>query len=581
MRYTVIGLFLLVVIASQGQVIHPVSYEDIMPGGEMRTRALKNFDRLESAIYTPEKVFPVQHEITSIDWPGDYEGRIILGLTLQARATHRTPRYLEELIRLIPQKVNVKGYLGPVMTDSIREQQLSGHGWFLRALCEYYNWKKDPAVKKHIEQIIQNLALPTRGYHKMYPIDPSQRNRTTGGAVGTSQAFIGRWVLSSDIGCDFIFMDGVVQAYSIVPSPELKQLIDEMINRFLEVDLKGISAQTHATLTGIRALLRYYELTGNANLLKQAQARYLLYRNMAMTANYENYNWFGRPEWTEPCAIIDAYMVANQLWMYTRTPLFMEDAHHIYFNAIGHTQRANGGFGLDNCPSDTTHLLQVKTYEAYWCCTMRGGEGLASAISYNYFTGDGSVNIPFFSNNTARFRVGGGDLVLEQRTCYPFEGTVELEVKQSSARQAVALALFIPQGAVNPKIWVDGKPVSFTRKQQFAYIRTRLQEGMIILYTFDMEVKTTLLQAGTKKEDPGGCYSFQYGPLQLGFTTLHEKKLDQVPVFTRTGRESWMVNSTGMVLTPVYHLLSPEVRESGVYSRQVLFTIHSKTNELK
>ena len=41
-----------------------------------------------------------------------------------------------------------------------------------------------------------------------------------------------------------------------------------MIARFLEVDLVNIQAQTHATLTGIRALLRYSEQTGSAQLLE-------------------------------------------------------------------------------------------------------------------------------------------------------------------------------------------------------------------------------------------------------------------------------------------------------------------------
>ena len=147
--------------------------------------------------------------------------------------------------------------------------------------------------------------------------------------AGTSQNVINNWLLSSDVGCDFIFMDGVVQAYGLFPSDDLKEVVDEMIESFLKIDLVNIKAQTHATLTGIRALVRYFKITGNQRFLLEAEKRYQLYRKLGMTENYENFNWFGRPEWTEPCAIIDSYMVAVQLWQYTQKPEYLEDAQFL------------------------------------------------------------------------------------------------------------------------------------------------------------------------------------------------------------------------------------------------------------
>lgn len=576
MKRIIVIAFCWFCLAGYAQQIKPLPWEYIEIGGEMQARALRNFDRLETDIYTPEKVFPEKHQTISADWPGDYEGRIILALTLQARATHRIPKYLEELISLIPQKVNAKGYLGPIMQDSIPEQQLSGHGWFLRALCEYYNWKKDPAVKTYISNIINNLALPTKGYHKIYPINPDERNKETGAAIGTTQSAIGRWKLSSDIGCDFIFMDGVIQAYEVVPSPALKELIDEMVARFLEVDLVGISAQTHATLTGIRALLRYYAITGDKTLLQQAASRYLLYRNQAMTENYENYNWFGRPEWTEPCAIVDAYMIANQLWMYTQTPSYLEDAHHIYFNALSHTQRSNGGFGLDNCTNSDVHLLSVKADEAYWCCTMRGGEGLAKAIQYNYFTGNNTLYIPFFSNNTVTFTAAGRHAVIQQTTGYPFDGNITFDVRESGLNAATDFAVFIPSWAKNVKLLVNGKKAKYTTQHQFAVIHTTLTKGMSIQYQFDMEPEAIPLVKKYAGENTADTYRFIYGPLLLGRAGATEISLQNKPRFSRTGEQQWVSKDKSLTLTPVYHLMSPEVAEKTGYSKQVIFYIGSK-----
>ena len=99
-----------------------------------------------------------------------------------------------------------------------------------------------------------------------------------------------------------------------------------MITRFFEMDVVAIKAQTHATLTGLRAVLRYYAITGDKELLKKVVERYQLYRDLAITENYENYNWFERPEWTEPCAIIDSYLLSVQLWQSHQNQDYVEDA---------------------------------------------------------------------------------------------------------------------------------------------------------------------------------------------------------------------------------------------------------------
>ena len=81
-----------------------------------------------------------------------------------------------------------------------------------------------------------------------------------------------------------------------------------MIHRFLMIDPIKIKAQTHATLTACRGLMRYAEITGDTYYIDEAEKRWLLYKSDGMTENHENYNWFDRFDtWTEPCAIIDSY----------------------------------------------------------------------------------------------------------------------------------------------------------------------------------------------------------------------------------------------------------------------------------
>jgi uncharacterized protein len=548
----------------------PICFKDINSEGELLIRAMKNYDRLESDIYTPAKVFPIKQDANSIGWPGDKEGRTILGLVMEAQATHREPVYLAEMIKIMPSKLNSKGYLGALQGDTLNEQQLSGHGWFLRALCEYYLWKKDENVKKYIQGIIQNLVLTTKGYHKNYPSDPSQRRKNVGAMGGTSQNVINKWLLSSDVGCDFIFLDGVVQAYGLFPTKELKDLVDEMVGSFLNIDLVTIKAQTHATLTGLRALVRYYEITGNITYLQEAEKRYKFYRELSMTENYENFNWFGRPEWTEPCAIVDSYMTAVQLWRYTQKPEYLEDAQHIYYNGICHTQRANGGFGCDNCPGPADLSLKVKTYEAYWCCTMRGGEGLASAIQYAYFTKENNLYIPFLGNSNASFTVDGKNCTIKQSTTYPFGTKASISLTPGNEPLKMVLKLFSPGWITNPQVLINGVKAAVSIDNGFITLPLNLSKETKIEYSFEMS--TQVREAVNPKNTKKGTFAIVYGPLMLGHEGEKEIRFSNKPGMTRLDETHWQMSDgdKSYSFTPIDHLMDAKVKAK-TYQKQILF----------
>lgn len=429
--------------------------EEIYIGGELAQRLDRNMDRLESDIYRPDAVFKAD------DWPGDFVGRTILGTVLNSRASGRAPQYLQTIIEGLPSHLNEKGYLGPVY-EGKDEQQLSGHGWLLRGLCECYTLTGDGALLPLISDMAANLFLPNPQLYSSYPIEPQSRTGYAGAESGTIQNEVSGWRLSSDIGCVFIGMSGLIHAYSIlkfVPGtdPEvlsgMRDCIERMLARFRETDLVGIKAQTHATLTACCALLRYFELTGEEQWLELAESRWKTYVAEGMTVNFENYNWFGRPDsWTEPCAIIDSYILACGLWKHTLKAEYRDLAELIYYNAICHTQRYNGGFGCDNCPSEENPYLKVHAPEAFWCCTMRGGEGLARVAESGYLHSGTTLYIPFFRESELR----AGGISLNQHTAYPFEGRVEIQILENPGKFD---RLFLPSAP-----WMQGMTVKLNGK---------------------------------------------------------------------------------------------------------------------
>lgn len=300
---------------TQGRVskYETIAFENIKVSGELNARLQKNLTRLEEEKYQPDNVFLTEQQ--SGYWPGDTEGRTILGIVMDARATGRTPRYLDEIMRRVPSHLNELGYMGTIHRDSVDEQQLSGNGWLLRGLCEYYLWKNDKSQLPIIQRLAENLFLPGDKYYNSYPISPESRRQNVGEASGSLSQIIGHWRLSTDIGCVFIGMEGLLHALQVTGDEKLRPVADKLVNLYLNVDLTGIKAQTHASLTAMRGLIRYADITKDAKYISEVEKRWEIYKKFGMTEFYGNYNWFCRYDtWTEPCAIVDAFIVAAQLW---------------------------------------------------------------------------------------------------------------------------------------------------------------------------------------------------------------------------------------------------------------------------
>lgn len=544
-----------------------VPFESVRVNGELKDRILMNFNRLEEAKYHPDNVFLTEEE--SGGWPGDTEGRTILGLVMNARSSGRIPKYLKKIIDRLPSELNEKGYLGPIYEGKMNEQQLSGNGWMLRGLCEYYEWTSDTTVLKYIESISENLFIAGRGYYSDYPSDPDSRDRNVGGESGTSQVRgTDKWILSSDVGCIFIGMDGAIHAYKYTRNNQLKDVIDEMLFKLNEIDILGINAQTHAILTAARGLVRYSEITGDKSLLEWAEKIYMIYKEHGMTETHGNYNWFNRFDtWTEPCAIVDSYMLAVQLWMKTEKSQYKEDAELIYYNALSHSQRNNGGFGTDNCPgvASNDNCLRPKSYEAHWCCTMRGGEGLGYAARTSAFVKGDTLYFPFIRGCALDICLGKSDRVkITEETYYPFKNGVRFKINQN---QHGVMTIKLPYMS-----WMDNIVITYNGEKQelapyngFFCMTSRFKDDDIIDMSFEMNLRK---EKTINKENTNiNQYKIYYGPLLLGVESSDSN-------IVRMNQTIEFEYQDSLVLSPIYHLMNEKInnisKNKSAYFKRVL-----------
>lgn len=341
---------------------------------ELNTRIQLNYTRLSTGdYYRIGDIFSAP----AYDWCGDKEGRALLAFMCHYKISGNLIPCMEQMLAQMDDKLNERGFFGPIHTENIQEQQLSGHSWLLRGLCEHYEAFKDDYCLQTLCRIVDNLYLPTKGRFSSYPI---QRDLTGQGGVSGSQiGILNGWILSSDVGCAFMSIDGLSHAYAVTKDIRIKELLDEMIHIYLSIDKVALQVQTHCTLTAARGMARMYQQTGEQHYLDGAQQIAQLYvEGGGMTETYQNLNWWGRPDsWTEPCAIVDSLMLAGELYKLTKDENYQILATRIYHNGLATAQRDNGGAGTDSLVLEGANDdLYAGMYEAFFCCTMRLAEGL-------------------------------------------------------------------------------------------------------------------------------------------------------------------------------------------------------------
>ena len=191
-------------------------------------------------------------------------------------------------------------------------------------------------------------------------------------------------------------MDGMTKAYEVTKDEELKKAIEKIIGNFLTIDYINLECQTHATLSCARGILRFYNLTQDKKYLDIVEKIFKNYVSLGMTYDYSNINWFKREDtWTEPCCVIDSMILTKELYLITKENKYLDMFNRIYENSIRTFQRNNGGAGCSTCATHTHYEMKMFLYEAYFCCTMRLGDGFGNIADFAVIKNKDNYIVPF------------------------------------------------------------------------------------------------------------------------------------------------------------------------------------------
>ena len=330
----------------------------------------KHFQRLQLAPYTYETVFD-----GNPGWPGDREGRALLAFLCHYHISGRKIPCMEQMMRDLSMRTNPCLFFGDVPSaDNANEQQLSGHNWYMRALCDYAITFQDPLAYRALKSTFENLYLPALPLYDDYPLE---RTAGEGGVDGNICGRAHGWTLSTDVGCAFMCVDGVARYYALTGDERARVFLEKIISVFLNADMVARGFQTHTSLTCLRGILSLYETTRQEKYLQAVRQEFDRYLRYGMTLTYENFNWFGREDaWTEPCAVVDSFLLAVDLYKITGEQQYRTIARRIWANGLQFCQRDNGGAGTNKCVTEKQPVLRISGYEASQCCTMRYTEAL-------------------------------------------------------------------------------------------------------------------------------------------------------------------------------------------------------------
>ncbi len=512
-----------------------LNYKNIETFGDLRYRALKNFERMESELYRPDNFF----KDSGYSWPGDFEGRTLLALLSDEKTTGKSATYMARIFAELEKHLNRDKYFGETVGDFLSEQMIAGNSWFMRAVCEHYAMYNDAPSLDIIKTVADRLLLKLPPFYKKYPLKTSVRNMQ-GKAIGNLLSDrVDGWQLSTDTACAFIPLDGFTRIYEILPRREIKELIETAADVFCSIDKSALHCQTHASLSACRGILRWYGITGDAKYLGAAADIFKLYTEEGMTENFANFNWFGRPEWTEGCAVVDSMIVAMDLFRYTGDAYYASTVNKIYLNAFRFSQRGNGGMGCDACVTASQPYLYGKEgiFEAYWCCSMRCGEGIYKLSEFQYLTSGDEVVVPFY--NDSRARIGG--VSLSQKTNYPYCGKTVFGIETD---KPFMLKLYIPENCTDVR--VNGK--IFEAADNFISVPVN-KSG-----EYTLTFKPVL-----RKAEKNGMKKYFYGDLMLGEMVGGEEN------------SGLCFKADGLTLVPVVDMIKLDFDKSKAVKQRVVF----------
>lgn len=190
---------------------------------------------------------------------------------------------------------------------------------------------------------------------------------------------------------------------------------------------------------------------------------------------------FSPQGYVETCSILAWLQLNRELLALTGEARYAEEIERTAYNDLLGAQAPNGE---DWCYYSFPNGQRVHT--TYWrCCKSSGAMALEEIPGLGYGVQGADVCVYLFAPGRATLRTPAGNVRMEQRTHYPFDGLIHLRVDpERPARFAVRIR--IPRWAQRFELFEDGAPIGAAEQGGFAVIDRDWRAGDEIEIRFAM-----------------------------------------------------------------------------------------------
>ena len=197
-------------------------------------------------------------------------------------------------------------------------------------------------------------------------------------------------------------------------------------------------------------------------------------------------------------------LVENCLYNSILCGISLDGKKYFYTNALRKS---------DELPYKLRWPRERVEYISCFCCPPNTLRTLCEAQDYAYSVGKDEIYVNLYGANTLTTKLDGiGEITLEQKTDYPWNGNVALTVAKLKGKKDFTLKLRIPAWCDNATIKVNGEPVNVDAKSEsYAAVTRQWKKGDIV--TLDMPMETKLMEANPLVEECRGQVAVQRGPI--------------------------------------------------------------------
>lgn len=225
----------------------------------------------------------------------------------------------------------------------------------------------------------------------------------------------------------------------------------------------------------------------------------------------EDYDLPNKTAYCETCASIGMVFWNNRMNLLSGDAKYADVLERSLYNGVlsGVSLEGDLFFYVNPLESDGNHHRQ--RWFGCACCPSNISRFIPSVGNYIYVKGENEIFVNLYMGNETNVKIGGTETKLTQKTDYPWNGRISLEVNPSEAT-TFSLKMRIPGWCTSFKISVNGETENDPAiKNGYVAIERKWLPGDVVELALDMPVE--LVAAHPRVTENTGKRAVRRGPL--------------------------------------------------------------------